>query len=53
MKNERILSYKLSSQLKDDELAQVSAAGYTYYVSGGATYGPQGWDEPTMDVRID
>jgi hypothetical protein len=52
MKNERILSYKMSQKLSVAELQSVSAAGLTNYWTSNATYSATGMDG-SIDVTID
>lgn len=52
MKNERILSYKVSQKLSVEDLQEVSAAGMTSFLTANATHGAQGWD-PSIDVQVD
>jgi hypothetical protein len=52
MKNERILSYKMSRILSVDELHNVSAAGWTNYWTANATY-QGGHYDGTLDASID
>ena len=52
MKNERILSHKMSKKLTVEELEGVSASG-TSVATGTATYSRSGGADVNADVNID
>lgn len=52
MKNERILSHKLSQKLSAEEIEGVSASG-TSVATANATYSPHGGTDVNADVTID
>ncbi len=52
MKNERILSHKLSQKLTAAEIENVSASG-TSVATTATTFGRQGGSDVAMDVNVD
>ena len=53
MKNQRILSYKMSRKLSEKDLQSISAGGMTNVATANGTYSSQtGWDTG-IDVTID
>ncbi len=52
MKNERIMSFKMSQVIGKDELKDVSAAGQTNAWTANGTYHAGVWDG-CVDVSID
>jgi hypothetical protein len=52
MKNERILSFKMSQRMSKEELQEVSAAGQTNAWTANGTYHGGAWDG-CIDVSID
>lgn len=53
MSKERILSYNLSKALSVEELKDVSAAGWTSYMTGGGGWDPHSGVEGHIDGNID
>jgi hypothetical protein len=49
MKKERILSYKLSQKITEEELESLSVAGGTSHGTGGGTYSPGGGSDGQVD----
>jgi hypothetical protein len=53
MSKERILPYKMAKKISQEELQEISAAGWTNSVCGQGTYSREtGWDAGT-DVHLD
>ena len=53
MQNERILSYKMSKQLNEEDLQSVSAAGVTSTATANGTYNSQTGYDASADVTLD
>ena len=49
MKNERILSYKMSQKLSVEDIQDISAAGWTSMVTAGGTRDRHGNSDDTWD----
>ena len=53
MNTERILAFALSKKLNNDELADVSGAGVTFFGTGGGGYSRPGGFEGSVDLHTD
>jgi hypothetical protein len=53
MKNERILSYKLSQKIAEEDLQDISAAGMTRRGTDSPTHAPHGGADIEFDMSYD